>query len=353
VVAWERGWQPGDLVHAYGRKSSAPDRRLLVQVVAADAATWRTHPQVDPGWIDQVDDLDAAPVGDGPVVAEWAAAERVGAVDALWRAAELVALLWTAPPLPPIGDPPSTWGSAKARRPHAVTVDAAGVDQRMLARVRALLAKAESTEFAPEAEALTEKAQELAARYAIDHALVTAAGGATTAETPVGRRILIHDPYAKGKANLLSRVGEANRCQAVWSKELGFCTIFGFPTDVAVTDVLYTSLVSQCSAAMVAASSDVASPRGFRESFVVSFAVHIGDRLRAATAATLDAARADHGDDLLPVLASRHEQVRAARHDAFPQLKTTRVRTVDRGGWVAGRAAAELARLDVAKAVGT
>src|SRR5438045_2689314 len=48
----------------------------------------------------------------------------------------------------------------------------AGIDDRMLAKVRALLAKAESTEFTDEADALTAKAQELMTRYSIDRALV-------------------------------------------------------------------------------------------------------------------------------------------------------------------------------------
>jgi hypothetical protein len=218
--------------------------------------------------------------------------------------------------------------------------------------VRALLAKAESTEFVPEAEALTAKAQELAARYAIDHVLLASAGGEAAGEQPISRRVLIHDPYAKGKANLLAQVGDANRCQTVWSKELGFSTVFGFPTDLAVTDVLYTSLVSQCSTAMLAASREVASPRSFRESFVLSFAFHIGDRLREATEATVAEAAAAHGDALLPVLASRDAQVEAVKHEAFPRLRSTRVRSVDGRGWAAGQAAAELAHLDAGKAVG-
>jgi hypothetical protein len=47
-------------------------------------------------------------------------------------------------------------------------------DRRMLDRVRALLAKAESTEFPKEAEALSARAQELMARHRIDRALLAA-----------------------------------------------------------------------------------------------------------------------------------------------------------------------------------
>lgn len=356
-AAWERGWQPADLVHCFGRKQSGPHRRLLVRVVVAEAGEWRRHPQADPGWLQQVDDLEgdlSRAAGRGCLLTDWAAAEGIDGLDALLRAAELVGALWSAPGLPPAGDPPSAWGRAPAPPHRAAPAGAgagAGIDQRILSRVRALLAKAESTEFAPEAEAFTDKAQELMARYAIDHALVSAGGGDPWGERPISRRVLIHDPYAKGKASLLARVAGANRCQSVWCRDVGFCTVFGFPTDLSVTDVLYTSLVSQCSKAMLAASKGVTSPRSFRESFVLSFAVHIGDRLQAATAATVRQATADHGDALLPVLASRDARVEAARQEAFPHSRQRQSRIVDRRGWLAGQAAAELAHLDTGKRI--
>lgn len=363
TVAWEHGWQPADFVHAFGRKLTAPDRRLLVAAAIADAPAWRTHPSADPVWIDQVDDLESelpggasSPVGSvsGGIVAVWTKTEGLVAVDALLRAATLLGQLWRILPLPPVGDPPSAWGRRpmSSRRNDSVP---AGIDERILGRVRALLAKAESTEFPAEAEALTEKAQELMARYAIDQALVSSGtdGGRAAGERPRSRRVLIHDPYAKGKSYLLSQVADVNRCQAVWSKDMGFSTVFGFAPDLAVTDILYTSLVSQCSTAMIAASRTVASPRSFRESFVLSFAIHIGERLAAATAATVAEATAELGEALLPVLAARTEQVDAARDEAFPRLRSNTIRVTDSRGWAAGQAAAELARLDVGKAVGS
>ncbi len=326
-----------------------------MRVVLSDVGAWQGHPHADPAWLRQLEDLEADLAAErtgGCVVADWAAEEGIDLVEALLSAAQLLALLWSMPTLPRVGDPPSAWGTTaepSRRRTAAGVPDS--IDDRILSRVRALLAKAESTEFAPEAEAFTEKAQELMARYAIDDAVLSRGGGHNSRDRPVSRRVLIHDPYARGKASLLAQVGGANRCEAVWSKELGFCTVFGFPTDLAVTDILYTSLVSQCSKAMLASSRGVSRPRSFRESFVLSFALHLGDRLRAATAATVEEATAAHGDALLPVLASRHDQVEAARQEAFPHLRKPRSRTVDPRGWSAGRAAAELAHLDAGKRI--
>lgn len=163
AAAWEHGWQPADLVHAFGRKLSQVDRRLLVSVVLADEQQWRAHPHADPDWLAQVDELGAdrratgAGAGDtaGGVVAGWATAQRLDRVEALLRSATLLGTLWQMPTLPPVGEPPSAWW--RSTRPRTSPA-AGGTDDRMLARVRALLAKAESTEFAPEAEALTAKA---------------------------------------------------------------------------------------------------------------------------------------------------------------------------------------------------
>jgi hypothetical protein len=118
AAAWERGWQPADLVHARGRKMTAVERRLLVRVVAAEALAWRHLASADPDWVQQLADVDASEVADPDgVVGEWTKVERLDRSDALERAATLLGALWTSPSIPPVGDPPSAWGDA--RRPSA------------------------------------------------------------------------------------------------------------------------------------------------------------------------------------------------------------------------------------------
>ena len=58
----------------------------------------------------------------------------------------------------------------------------------MLSRIRALLAKAEATEYAEEAEALSARAQELMAKYSIDQALLAAESGGGDAGRTADRR---------------------------------------------------------------------------------------------------------------------------------------------------------------------
>lgn len=117
----------------------------------------------------------------------------------------------------------------------------------MLARVRALLAKAESTTFDEEAEALTAKAQELIARHALDEAALHDAGDVGD---PSVRRIPLDPPYAKAKAFLLNEVADANRCRAVHSDDCGWVTVFGYDGDLHAVELLTTSLFAQATAAM-------------------------------------------------------------------------------------------------------
>jgi hypothetical protein len=223
------------------------------------------------------------------------------------------------------------------------------VDEGVLRRVRGLLAKAESTTFEAEAQALTAKAQELMSRHSIDRAALSA--GAAARDVPVGIRVGVDDPYAQPKAVLLAEVADANRCQAVWSKQLGFSTVFGFREDIEGVELLYTSLLVQATVTMTSLGSQRSSDgrsrtRSFRQSFLTAYATRIGQRLRTAAATAEGDAVGEHGTSLLPVLADRRSAVAAEVDAAFPE--TSHVdgpSSHNAAGWRAGHAAAELAAL--------
>ena len=341
--AWQRGWQPADLVQVVGRRLAAAHERVAVEAVAAEARRY-ARTTLHPRWIAQLvalgADSEAAPPDGGPSAADHA--ERVR------HSLETLSVLLFLPPLPRLCPLP---GEAPFGE-HAGGMRSAGpgrADPRMLERVRALLAKAESTSFPEEAEALTAKAQELMARHAIDRALLDAATG--DGASPVGRRLPIDDPYAGAKSLLLSEVAQANRCRSVWSKELGFSTVFGHEADVDSVELLFTSLLVQATAAMTAAGRSVdrwgrSRTRSFRQSFLVAYATRIGARLREAAAAGAAAAEEEHGASLLPVLAAQDEAVEEACVAAFPELSQRSMAATNASGWYAGLAAAEVASLD-------
>ena len=352
AACWDRGWQPADLTHVVGRRLKSDHRKVLADIVALEAAAYVYATHADAGWLAQVDAVtpDVAPPDRHGLLAHWTA-ERYDTEEALATAVETLGLLWRLPTQPRLCPPPSAWGEEPAaaagatRRPTRSGGHA--TDPKVTQRVRALLAKAESTDYPEEAEAFTAKAQELIARHAIDQAMLDA-GADHPGLGSAGRRLLIDDPYAKAKSLLLNQVVAANRCTCVWHPDFSMSTVFGQPGDIDSVELLFTSLLTQGTAAMVASGRSLgaqARERSFRQSFLVAFASRIGERLRDATAAAVDAAREQHGDGVLPVLANSEAAAEAARTEAFPNLKTQRISTSNYHGWIAGQAAADAARL--------
>ena len=217
-------------------------------------------------------------------------------------------------------------------------------EQKIVARVRALLAKAESTTFPEEADALIAKAQELMTRYAIDGAVLRAA--ATADEKPALRVVNIERPYVSAKQTLLACVARANGVAAVLSYER--VTLVGFERDLEATEIIYTSLLLQATAAMrrVPADEVVVGTRAFRHAFLIGFAYRVQERLLAVREQVEADAADEHGAALVPILQHRKSAVDDAVAEAFPRLGTKRAASIsDYGGVSAGAAAANRADL--------
>src|SRR5688500_9077022 len=119
----------------------------------------------------------------------------LGLVQAWLEIITVAGLISELPVLERIAPPPSAWGNAGDR----VAADPDSERARVLKRIRALLAKAEATDHAAEAETFTAKAQDLLTRHAIDEALLAAAGhGAVTVGA---RRVHLQNPYATTKSS--------------------------------------------------------------------------------------------------------------------------------------------------------
>ncbi|TNM36589.1 DUF2786 domain-containing protein, partial [Nocardioides albidus] len=219
----------------------------------------------------------------------------------------------------------------------------------VLERIRKLLAKAESTVFEAEAEALTAKAQQLMARHAVDRARLLDHGRPLADDRPSMVRLPLEAPYASAKGVLLAAVAQANRCRSVELGGLGLAAVVGHAEDLAAVDVLFTSLLVQAGNALAAAARDAGAgdrvrSSAFRQSFHLGFAARIRERLTAVEAAVL-ADPSSSGS--LPVLRSRAGVV----DDEFERLFGGRLRDRSIGGrydaWGAaqGRSAADRARL--------
>ena len=328
---WERGWTPTDLLHVLGRRLRAGSVALAVGRIVADADGRIAGGQaLHPTWRGQIERLRA----DAQRSAEPTGVARLRSLlEVMGFANRLPDIPVT---VPPPGDPRS--GLGRGIR----------LDERMLARVRALLAKAESTEFDEEAEALTAKAQQLIARHAIDEALLDR--GEDVGEPSI-RRIPVDDPYASAKAYLIAEVATANRCRVVHTPDLGWVTAFGYDHDLAAVELLATSLLAQAAAAMARQgvrrdASGRSRTRSFRRAFLLGFGHRIGERLRFAAEQEVAVARAEN-DRLVPVLAAREDRLVAAQQRAFPAVRRRATSVSHPAGWSHGRAAADRARLDV------
>ncbi|MFG3499241.1 DUF2786 domain-containing protein [Streptomyces sp. NPDC047928] len=315
--AWERGWQPADVVRLVRRDLADQHVRLAAGLITGQLAGYDRLP---PRWAAQADELGES----GP----WRA-DRFSYATAVL---ELYRLLARLPAIEPVGPAP---GAPPVAGPVAG-------EPRTLSRIRALLAKAEATPYPEEAEALTAKAQELMARHSLDEAALAAR--THRPDEPAAVRVGVDPPYETAKAILLDAVASANRCHAVWNEAFGFSTVVGFEPDLEVVELLYTSLLVQGTGAMTKAEAGVRAggrkrTKTFRQSFLLAYAQRIGDRL-SSTARRVTAEE----PTLLPVLAARDVAVTDHAERMFPHTTSTRVRgAVDEAGWVHGRAAADAA----------
>lgn len=221
---------------------------------------------------------------------------------------------------------------------------ASGADARVTEKVRALIAKAEATTFAEEAEAFMAKAQELITRHAIDEVTLSAGRGPAPSEVVV-RHVLLEDPYLKPKYVLLSGVAEANRCRAVLLPGYGFATVFGAPSDVEAVEMLFTSLLAQATSFMISAGEGQGRrTKSFRHAFLLAFGGRIAQRLAEATADAVHEAPREQKASL-PALVERERAATAAAGEAFPETRSIALSASNGSGVVAGRDAANRASL--------
>lgn len=208
------------------------------------------------------------------------------------------------------------------------------MSEKILRRVRALLAQAEDPACTPEeAAAFSAKAEELIVRYAIDTALLAGTDSAKRG-TPTMRDYEPQAPYAKPKGVLLNAIAMAHGCRVIRRGRDGHYIVVGFESDLTLVDLLYTSLLMQ------GLNGSARGDKSYRTSFWYGFAARVGQRLEAMRKKVT----AETGAAL--VLADRSSEVDAHLSEMFPRTRSTRKPSVrDAAGWLAGQDAANRADL--------
>jgi hypothetical protein len=320
---WRQGWQPAEVVREISRQFGARHARMATDAAAMDMRNY-ARSAVDERWQAQLVTLGATAWWDSDhgYLEQWREREQLGTEASVTCILEV---LYGFAALPRLGRLCPLPGTARpARTAERTTVRTAG--QRALGRGRALLAKAESTEFPEEAEALTVRAQELITRHTISEALLAAGAGPARQDAASGRRVFVDSPYELAKTDLLDVVATVNLCRAVPHQNLGLSTVLGDPADLDAVELLFASLLVQATAAMVRAGQhheDTGPPgtRSFRRSFLASYTQRAGERLAGAAEAARRQAVADAPDSgVAPALAARRRAVDEAVRKMFPEL---------------------------------
>ena len=241
------GWQPTELLRFVRLQGSAAGTALIRLAMWAERSARQGSTTSDQRWVEQ---WGAAGLPSRSVSPEWLQ-QWVGGSSgeqAHREIFDLVALLGSAPRLELLLPAPPGVRHASP----ALGGPSAGTQDPMLARVRALLAKAESTEHESEAMAFTAKAQGLITKHAIDLAAVHSDQPVT--ESPQLIRVAIDAPYGDAKALLLQTLAEQTRCRTVFHAALAMSSVIGYPTDLKAVELLFTSLLVQAQRALAEAS---------------------------------------------------------------------------------------------------
>lgn len=335
-LVWRNGWQPAELVRHVRRRVSREAAELITIAILADDRP-RPATSKHPRWQQQIDDLlsrtNGAFVGSDWITA-WAETNADGLIVVREMMTELATLGALLRLIPPPGESTVDVG-----------IDEDGTDDPILAKVRALLAQAESTSFPAEAETFTAKAQALMSRHAIDEAMIRDA--TSDANRPVTVRLPVDDPYVDEKSTLLAVVADAGRCRAIRLGPYAMSTVTGQASDVRRVELLFTSLLLQAQAALnhEAATDGAGShrrSRRYRAAFLAGYAERIGDRLLDER----QRAETEAGVDVLPVLARQSQAVDDEIERLFgDRLTSGGSKSRDAAGWTAGNEAADRAHL--------
>lgn len=225
-------------------------------------------------------------------------------------------------------------------------------DEKLIERLRKILAMAEGAGTKEEAEAFTAKATELMIKHSIDEAMLSK-GGTKTSEAIIMRDFLI-EGYAKAKMQLLHNIAAAMGCKSVYTpntRQSGWksisVSVIGWESDIASIEVLFASLVMQVTNEMEreAKANPHVHGRAFKQAFILGFAGEVSRRLVAQRQSAVEVA-----DDATPGAAlAVVERSTAVENDfrrRFPKTgKGSGASASDYTGYGAGKAAGQRANL--------
>lgn len=213
-------------------------------------------------------------------------------------------------------------------------------DDRMLARIAALLRQAEGTDNTHEAEAFMAAAQRLATATSIDLAVARAHSAVrTAAQTPTQRTITIGEPGTRGLrtyVQLFAVIASANDVRCDVASNSAYVYAYGFAEDIDASHALYASLVVQmvrsCDAYLSTGEHRPTPTITARLNFQLAFGARVGQRLTQAREEVQREATNSLSAAPGTVVALRNKEIELRDH--------YRQQSKARGRWTAARASA-------------
>jgi hypothetical protein len=232
-----------------------------------------------------------------------------------------------------------------------------GAPQKILAKVRALLEQAESTEFEPERDAFNARAAELMAKYGIERARL--ADLDPTTDIFRTKRIPLSEPYAQESGFFLCHIVNAMRGTGFVKsvprdRRKGYdhaAILYGYESDLERAEMVWTSLMVQRAHGLAAVQVPYYdTPRAYRRSWALGFHAMAVKRIqlheqRAAEHAVNEPAG---GTGMELVLASRQELAERTMREENPGIKVKKT-TMSGQGYNDGVDAARKADIGATK----
>lgn len=233
-------------------------------------------------------------------------------------------------------------GRSQTTMTNEAPTNAAAAERQMIDKVLKLLAMAEGTDNATEAEAFSAKAAQLITDHRIDPERLSQLHRTDQLEVlqiPLGR-----GAYTLARVALLGAVARAHDCQIVYQSlpngTVGL--VAGFRSDLSTVEMLYTSLHAQASSQMSEVRRGTgAATQYWRRSFLFGYAAQVATMLQRSVETTMKQQRVETRNELLPILLERQERVKEFATVSFGRLRKGRpVSGIGQSGYAAGQHAA-------------
>lgn len=213
-------------------------------------------------------------------------------------------------------------------------------DDKMLARIAALLRQAEGTDNAHEAEAFMAAAQRLATATSIDLAVARShTAKREAAQTPTQRTVTIGEAGTRGLrtyVQLFAVIAHANDVRCDVASNSAYVYAYGFTEDLDATHALYASLVVQmvksCDSYLSTGAHRPTPTITARLNFQLAFGARVGQRLARAREEAQQEATRDKMRAPGTQIALRNKEIELRDH--------YRTASKARGTWQASRATA-------------